>query len=38
MTRLDRINELIDQLNELQLPYMASARDDMYHSKDFNEL
>ncbi len=38
MTRNSRINELIDQLNALQLPYMSSALESLYHSKNFFEL
>lgn len=38
MTKHDRINELADQLNELQLPHMAASLDALYHSKSFDEI
>lgn len=38
MTKHDRINELTDQLNELQLPHMAASLDSLYHSKSFDEI
>jgi DNA replication protein DnaC len=38
MIKLNRINELTDQLNELQLPHMAASLDALYHSKDFDQL
>lgn len=36
MKRSDRVSELIDNLNELQLPHMAAALDSLYHSKEFD--
>ena len=38
MTKHQRIRELFDQLNELQLPSMAAALDALFHSKDFDVL
>ena len=38
MTKLERINELVDELNELKLPNMASSLDALYHSGSFDEL
>ena len=38
MKKLDRINELVDELNELKLPNMASALDALYHSGSFDHL
>ena len=38
MTKLDRINELVDELNELKLPNMASSLDALYHSGSFDIL
>ena len=38
MKKLDRINELVDELNELKLGYMAALLDALYHSKTFDEL
>ena len=38
MTKLERINELVDELNELKLPNMASALDSLYHSGTFDHL
>jgi hypothetical protein len=38
MTKLNRISELTDQLNELLLPNMAASLDTLYHSKDFDQL
>ena len=38
MTKLERINELVDELNELKLPNMASSLDALYHSGTFDDL
>ena len=38
MKKLDRINELVDELNELKLSNMASALDTLYHSGSFDHL
>lgn len=38
MKKLDRINELIDELNELKLAGMAASLDALYHSGSFDEL
>ena len=38
MKKLDRINELVDELNELILSNMASALDSLYHSENFDHL
>ena len=38
MTKHQRIRELSDQLNELQLPSMAASLDALFHSKDFDVL
>ena len=46
MKKLDRINELVDELNELKLgcmaasldSLMAASLDSLYHSKSFDEL
>ena len=38
MKKLDRINELVDELNELKLGYMAASLDALYHSETFDEL
>lgn len=38
MTKQQRIRELSDQLNELQLPSMAASLDALFHSKTFDEL
>ena len=38
MTKLERINELVDELNELKLPNMASSLDALYHSGSFDDL
>lgn len=38
MKKLDRINELVDALNELKLPNMAASLDALYHSESFYEL
>ena len=38
MKKLDRINELVDELNELKLGCMAASLDSLYHSKSFDEL
>ena len=38
MKKLDRINELVDELNELKLGCMAASLDSLYHSKTFDEL
>ena len=38
MTKQQRIRELSDQLNELQLPSMAASLDSLFHSKNFDEL
>lgn len=38
MTKKERIAELTDQLNELQLPLMAASLESLFHSKDYNEL
>ena len=38
MKKLDRINELVDELNELKLGCMAASLDVLYHSKTFDEL
>ena len=38
MKKLDRINELVDELNELKLGCMAASLDALYHSKTFDEL
>lgn len=37
MKKLERINELIDHLNELKLPNMAASLDALYHSNTFDE-
>ena len=38
MTKQQRIRELSDALNELQLPCMAAALDALFHSQTFDEL
>ena len=38
MKKLDRINELVDELNELKLSNMAGALDSLYHSGSFDHL
>ena len=38
MTKLERINELVDELNELKLPNMAASLDALYHSGSFDAL
>lgn len=38
MTKKDRITDLTDQLNELQLPLMAASLESIFHSKDYNEF
>lgn len=38
MKKNERINELIDELRELKLGYMASSLDALYHAKGFDEL
>lgn len=38
MTKKERIMELVDQLNELQLPIMAASLESLYNSKDFDQL
>ena len=38
MKKLDRINELIDELNELKFGCMAASLDSLYHSKSFDKL
>ena len=38
MKKIDRINELVDELNELKLPNMASSLDSLYHSGTFDEF
>ena len=38
MKKLDRINELVDELNELKLPNMAASLDTLYRSGSFDEL
>ena len=38
MKKLDRINELVDELNELKLGCMAASLDSLYHTKSFDEL
>ena len=38
MKKHDRINELIDELNELKLPNMAASLDTLYHSGSFDNL
>ena len=38
MTKLERINELVDELNELKLPNMAASLDALYHSGSFDDL
>lgn len=38
MKKIDRINELVDELNELKLPNMASSLDSLYHSGSFDEF
>lgn len=38
MKKIDRINELVDELNELKLPNMAASLDAMYHSGTFDTL
>lgn len=38
MTKQERITELIDQLNELQLPGMAAALESLYRSKAFDSI
>lgn len=38
MKKLERINELVDELNELKLPNMAASLDALYHSGSFDGL
>ena len=38
MTKQDRITELVNELNELQLPEMAATLDSLFRSKDFDSL
>ena len=38
MKKLDRINELVDELNELKPGCMAASLDALYHSETFDEL
>lgn len=38
MKKLGRINELVDELNELKLSNMAAALDSLYHSGSFDHL
>lgn len=38
MKKLDRINEFVDELNELKLGCMVASLDALYHSKTFDEL
>jgi DNA replication protein DnaC len=38
MKKIDRIDELVDELNELKLPNMASSLDTLYHSGSFDAL
>lgn len=38
MTKKERITELTDQLNELQLPLMAASLESLYHSSNYDEL
>lgn len=38
MTKIERITELIEQLNEMQLSTMAGSLDALYHSKQFDAL
>jgi len=38
MKRNDRINELVDELNELKLPNMAASLDALYHSGSLDTL
>ncbi len=38
MKKIERINELVDELNELKLPNMASSLDSLYHSHAFDQL
>ena len=38
MKKLDRINELVDELNELKLGCMVASLNSLYHSKSFDEL
>lgn len=36
--KIDRINELVDELNKLKLGGMAASLDTLYHSGSFDEL
>ena len=38
MTKQDRITELVNELNELQLPEMAATLDSLFRSKNFDSL
>lgn len=38
MKKIDRIDELVDELNELKLPNMASSLDTLHHSGSFDAL
>lgn len=38
MKKLERINELVDELNELKLSNMAASLDALYHSGSFDDL
>ena len=38
MKKIDRIDELVDELNELKLPNMASSLDTLYHSGSLDAL
>lgn len=38
MKKLERINALVDELNELKLPNMAASLDALYHSGSFDDL
>lgn len=38
MKKNDRINELIDELNEMKLPNMASSLESLYHSRSFDVM
>ena len=38
MTKQDRITELVNELNELQLPEMAATLDSLFRSKDFDSM
>ncbi len=38
MKKIERINELVDHLNEIKLPHMAASLESLYHAKDFDEM